>query len=104
MPASRLEPDNLLRLCRAGGRVRHHLRRLRLPGWLGPLATPGFIAADGLRLALHVLTQSAGPDAPLVDRGERAYLLGTLESPWYLRKWKREQRDAAAGHRLPGEP
>lgn len=96
MPAARTQPGELLALCRAGGLVRHHLRRLRWPGARGAVALPACTLADFARWALHVVRVRTDTTTRLVERGERAYLWGTLISPFYLAYWRRAVRDRTA--------
>lgn len=82
IPAARLEPFYLMRLCRGIGLGRYPTRRVRFAAWQWPWVLPLFGLNDLRRLIAHLLRFPL-VQADVVSRCERTLLIYSLLSPLY---------------------
>ncbi len=83
IPSSRLERNYLLPMVRGIGLARHHIRMIRSPMLMRPLVIPIYFLGDLWNLLRHIMVY-LGKRQDLVTDCERAFLIGTLCSPFYM--------------------
>ncbi|NJN86948.1 MAG: glycosyltransferase family 2 protein [Leptolyngbyaceae cyanobacterium SL_7_1] len=84
--ANRVEPSYFINMMHGIGLCRHHLRMLLLARWQQPIASIGYLLSDSYKLLRHWMGVRVVPKPSLYHTCERARLMGTLISPFYLLK------------------
>lgn len=83
--ANRLEPSYFIGMMRGIGLCRHHLRMLLLKKWQQPFAFAAYLVSDSYKLLRH-LSDRFKTKPNFYTACERARLMATLISPFYLFK------------------
>ncbi|MFW6359697.1 MAG: hormogonium polysaccharide biosynthesis glycosyltransferase HpsE, partial [Chroococcales cyanobacterium] len=86
IPATRLEKEYLLSLCRCIGLSRHHLRMIRLKPWQCLIATPIYWLNDVFKLLKHIIFFSKQVKKDVIFACDRQLLISSVLSPFFLAK------------------
>lgn len=84
IPSQRMRQDSMLKLVCGAGLARHHVRMVRTPIWLRPVALPLYLVNDARKALWYYLKYREQFKTNLAVACQMEFLRSTLLSPFYL--------------------